>query len=242
MFSDWVVARAHEAADALAARLGIATPPLAWLAFATQISNETRNGDPSTVGVQNANPFNLTTGGGRYPLPGQIGAGSPGGSSTEWHTDFAAFPDPTTGAAAAGYFYSPEGDPAGYYAGVRSAFIGGDPVAIAKAIEASPFAGGHYSYNLAPAVARESGLAVNVDAAPYAPPASAGAGPMSSPAPSVGDLGGAAAAAGNVISSAAGGVKRVAAAPVNALRDRAITELVVALVVILAIVIILEAV
>ena len=150
MFSAWVVARAHEAADALAARLGIATPPLAWLAFAAQISNETANGDPSTIGVHNSNPLNLTTGGGRYPLPGQIGAGEPGGNAAEWHSDFARFPDPLTGARAAGFFYSAEGDPAGYYAGVRRSFLGGDPVAIARAIEESPFATGHYSYNLAP--------------------------------------------------------------------------------------------
>lgn len=239
MFSEWVVARAHEAADSLASRMGIVTPPLAWLAFAAQISNETANGDPSTIGVQNANPFNLTTGGGRYPLPGQIGAGSPGGDSTEWHSDFAAFPDPSTGAAAAGYFYSAEGDPAGYYAGVRSSFLGGDPIAIAKAIEASPFAGGHYSYNLAPAVAQEEGLAVNIDAAPYAPPDVAPApGPMST-VPHLGATTDAFAAARRGASSALAGA---AAAPLGALKNRAITELVIALVVILAIVLILEAV
>ncbi len=242
LFSEWVIARAREAADALAARMGISTPPLAWLAFAAQIANETSNGDPATIGVSNANPFNLTTGGGRYPLPGQIGAGSPGGSSTEWHTDFARFPDPRTGARAAGYFYSAEGDPAGYYAGVREAFLGGDPVAIASAIEASPFAGGHYSYNLAPVVARESGLAVNIDAAPYTPAAAADAGPMSAGAiPTLGDLTSAAGALGDIAGGAARVFTGAAAVPVGALRAHLATQLIVALIVILAIVLILGA-
>lgn len=240
MWSPWVIDQAKIAAADLSQRLGIPTPPLAWLAFAAQISNETRNGDPSTIGVQNANPFNLTTGGGRFLLPGQIGSGQPGGSSTEWHTDFAAFPDPATGAHAAGYFYSAEGDPAGYYAGVRSAFIGGDPIAIAKAIEASPFAGGHYSYNLAPAVAAEEGLAQNIDAAPYVPPP-APSGAMSSPVPTVRDLSGAAGAIGGAASGAARAIGGAAAAPANAIRAKVGTELIVALVVILAIVLILEA-
>lgn len=226
MFSDWVVARAHEAADALALRLGIPTPPLAWLAFAAQISNETANGDPSTIGVHNSNPFNLTTGHGTITLPGEIGAGQPGGDAAEWHTDFAAFADPSTGAQAAGYWYSPQGDPAGYYAGVRSAFIGGDPVAIAKAIEASPFATGHYSYSLAPAVQQELGMAQKVDAAPVT---------TSSPIASA-----PAAAAASISGAATRAISGAAAAPIAAIKGQAVTQAVILLVVILALVIVLE--
>jgi hypothetical protein len=225
-WSPWVTARAHEAADALAARLGIPTPPLAWIAFAAQIANETNNGDPSTVGVHNANPFNLTTAHGAIHLPGEIGAGEPGGDPDEWHTDFARFADPSTGAAAAGSWYSPEGDPAGYYAGVRRAFIGGDPVAIARAIEASPFATGHYSYSLAPAVARELGMAQEVDAAPIATSSAIASAP--------------AAAAAAVSSGAARAVAGVTAAPIAAIKGEAVTQLVILLVVILALVIVLE--
>jgi hypothetical protein len=231
-WSAWVIARAKETADALAARLGIPTPPLAWVAFAAQIANETANGDPSTVGVQNANPLNLTTGGGRYPLPGMLGAGEPGGSPTEWHSDFAAFPDATTGARAAGFFYSAEGDPAGYYAGVRRAFIGGDPVAIARAIEESPFAGGHYAYNLAPVVARETGSPgpVNIDAAPFTP-APVAAMSDASLLPMLPDI--------------AGAVRVITGAParaVAAVKERVAVELLVVLLVVLALVIILGAV
>jgi hypothetical protein len=235
VFSAWVVARAHEIADALAARLGIPTPPLAWVPFAAQIANETANGDPSTVGVQNANPLNLTTGHGRYPLPGMIGHGRVGGSATEQHSDFAAFPDPTAGARAAGYFYSAEADPAGYYAGVRRAFIGGDPVAIARAIEDSPFATGHYSYNLSPAVAAHTGRAapgpVNIDAAPYAPPGA--------PAMSVPDL-----LPDFGLPDVAAGISVITGAPgrmITAAKEKVAVELVVVLLVILALVLILAA-
>jgi F0F1-type ATP synthase membrane subunit c/vacuolar-type H+-ATPase subunit K len=226
VWSPWVVARAREAADALAARLGISTPPLAWIAFAAQISNETNNGDPSTIGVHNANPFNLTTAHGTLHLPGEIGAGEPGGSADEWHTDFARFADPATGARAAGEWYSAEGDPAGYYAGVRRAFIGGDPVAIARAIEASPFATGHYSYSLAPAVARDLGMAQEVDSAPIASSSAIASAP--------------AAAAAAVSSGVGRAIAGAASAPIAAVKGEAVTRLVVVLVVILALVIVLE--
>jgi hypothetical protein len=229
-----VIDRAHETADALAARLGIPTPPLAWIPFAAQIANETANGDPSTVGVQNANPLNLTTGGGRYPLPGMIGHGLVGGSAVEQHSDFAAFPNPTTGARAAGYFYSAEADPAGYYAGVRRAFIGGDPGAIARAIEDSPFASGHYSYNLSPIVAAFTGGevpgAVNIDAAPYAPPPA--------PAMSVPDL-----LPDFRFPDIAAGISVITGAParaVSAAKDRVAVDLLVVLLVVLALVVILS--
>lgn len=232
-WTQWVIDRAKEVADALAARLGVATPPDAWIPFAAQIANETANADPNTVGVRNANPLNLTTGGGRYPIPGMIGHGAVGGDEHEQHHDFAAFPDATTGARAAGWFYSAEADPAGYYAGVRRAFVGGDPAAIARAIEDSPFATGHYSYNLSRAVAEYTGAPgpVNIDAAPYAPP----------PAPAMSD---AALLPDFRIPDVAAMVNVITGAPGRAVtraKENVAVELVVILLVVLALVMILGA-
>ncbi len=247
-FSDYVTDRAHEAADELAMRLGIPTPPLAWLAFAAQISNETRNGDPNTVGVLNANPFNITTGGGRFTYPGQItGEAVSGGSIVEHHSDFALFGSPSSGARAGGYFYSAEADPAGFYAKVRQAFVGGDPVAISRAIEQSPFATGHYSYALTPVVERAEGSSptpVVVDAAIVSPPAQRDFSSMApiSPIEVLGGSATASAIAGGFTPMRAGGslVGGILTAPARIIAGKLERRVVIFLFVVLVLIILVE--
>jgi hypothetical protein len=129
---------------ALATRTGTVAPPEAWRAFAAQAANETANGDPNSRGVRNNNPFNLrpisaSQGG---PWPGQVGVdNAPGGP-------FSVFQSTSAGIdAAATNYMSPS------YANVVSTFQFGDPYALAKSIEASPWAAGGYGGALSQSIA-----------------------------------------------------------------------------------------
>lgn len=107
----------------------------AWKAFAAQYRVE-NGGRP----IAN-NPYNLTDPGSAFTWKafGQIGWRE-GGSASEWHSDFAAFDTMTGGidAAAQNYLGS-------YYPDVISSLKrGDDPVAVARAIETSPWSSDHY--------------------------------------------------------------------------------------------------
>jgi hypothetical protein len=124
---------AHQISAKLAARLGVPEPPNAWRAFAAQVANETGSGDPSTRGVRNNNPLNLTDAGGSIEWPGQVGRDDV----------FAIFSSTDAGISA-----SVQNLLAPSYEGVRNAFIFGDPIALTHAIERSPWDAGHYSDRL----------------------------------------------------------------------------------------------
>jgi hypothetical protein len=125
---------AHKISAKLAGRLGIPEPPEAWRAFAAQVRNETAGGDPSTRGVRNNNPLNLTDAGGTIAWPGESMSDGP----------FAVFETLDAGInASVQNLLAPD------YERVRNSFRFGDPVALAHSIEASPWDAGHYSNNLA---------------------------------------------------------------------------------------------
>lgn len=141
--SAWSEAAGRAIAAAIARELVVDDRPLAWLAFAAQAKHECADGDANvSAGAGANNPLNLTGSG----WPGQTGF-YVGGDSHEWHADFARFPTLELGAAAAAANYTTH-DPAGYYRGVVNAFQAGDPVAIAQAIEDSPWDSGHYGQHL----------------------------------------------------------------------------------------------
>ncbi len=182
---------AKELSAAIARRLGVDDPPDAWRAFAAQVANETANGDPSTRGVRNNNPLNLTTAGGTITWPGQIGEDGP----------FAVFASRGAGINAAAANYT-----AGLYPGVLAAFQVGDPHALAQAIQESPWDAGHYSGTLAMSVDGGASAALlpssSTPSAPSDPVPSSPAmsGPSLPRLPSIGGI------VGNVATGAALGI------------------------------------
>lgn len=125
---------ARQISAKLAERLNIPEPPEAWRAFAAQVRNETAGGDPSTRGVRNNNPLNLTDANGQIAWGGQVASDGP----------FAVFSSTDAGVdAAVQNLLAPD------YERVRNSFRFGDPVALVHSIEASPWDAGHYSNNLA---------------------------------------------------------------------------------------------
>ena len=151
--SAWSEAAGREIAAHLARLLGVPASPRAWLAFAVQARRECADGDAfRSPGARFHNPLNLTTARGTIVWPEQSGTYG-GGSADEWHDDFAAFPSLALGARACAQNYM-----AGSYAGVRRAVVqGDDPVALARAIEASPWSSDHYGDTLHAEVAAELG-------------------------------------------------------------------------------------
>jgi hypothetical protein len=144
--SSYCIDAGHLIADALATLIGVAKAPSDnWIAFAVQCSIETANG--TSTGADKFNPLNLTTAGGTIVWPGQTGTWG-GGDTSEWHEDFAAFGSLQAGAWACAANYA-NGEA---YGEVRWAFLGGNPIAIAKAIEDSPWDTGHYQQRLDEAV------------------------------------------------------------------------------------------
>jgi hypothetical protein len=122
---------------AIARRMAVVPRPGFELAFQAQVQREVGD-DPRSLGRVNNNPLNLTAPSPAY-WPGQTGWAS-GGSVTEQHTDFAVFGTLTAGVEAAAQNYL-----AATYAGVQRAIAdGGDAIAIAEAIAASPWDSGHY--------------------------------------------------------------------------------------------------
>src|SRR5436190_19498411 len=69
----YVTGVAQRISRAIADRLGIPEPANAWRAFYAQVANETATGDPSTRGVRNNNPLNLTDPGGAIGWGGEVG-------------------------------------------------------------------------------------------------------------------------------------------------------------------------
>jgi hypothetical protein len=125
----WSLEAGRMIATALAELLGIPVPAAAYLAFAVQARRETAGG--TQMAAAN-NPLNLRPILGGWP--GQIGT-TP--------ANFAVFGSLEAGCwACARNYDNPD------YAGVLSAFRGGDPVAMAYAIEESPWDEGHYGGTL----------------------------------------------------------------------------------------------
>ncbi len=144
--SDWSIRAGRLIAGALEQLLGAPASLDARLVFAVQAALETANG--ASIGATANNPLNLTTARGRIFWPGQVGTYS-GGSQSEWHGDFARFARLEHGAYACALNYAS----GGAYQAVRDAFRHGNPLALAAAIEASPWDSGHYGNgNLAAAV------------------------------------------------------------------------------------------
>ena len=125
----YVTSVARKISAQLATRLGIPEPPDAWRAFYAQVANETAYGDPSTRGVRDNNPLNLTDAGGTIAWPGEVGRDAP----------FAVFGSIDQGITAEVSNYL---TPA--YVGVQAAFRSGDTGALVSAIEQSPWDAGHY--------------------------------------------------------------------------------------------------
>jgi len=116
----------------MAVELGMAAPPAeAFVPLGIQADIEDAGG--TSYGAQTNNPLNLRPREGD-PWPGQTGI-SPGG--------FSEFDTLDHGAKACALNYT-SADSAGYYAAVRGAFLGGDPITLARAIDASPWNAGGY--------------------------------------------------------------------------------------------------
>lgn len=147
--SPWSENAGRLIAQALATLLGVPVPPSAWIAFAVQAERECAGG--TSVGARNNDPLNLTTANGTITWSGQTGTYG-GGDATEWHGDFAAF-----GSLVAGCWACASNYDGGSYGNVLDAFRAGDPVAIATAIQQSPWDSGHYGGTLADEVRSEIG-------------------------------------------------------------------------------------
>lgn len=148
-------------AGELARRLGVQLHPQTPLAFAVQAQRET--GGPIVAN----NPLNLTDPGAGFLWRefGQVGHRA-GGTSEEWHTDFAAFDTLEGGARAAAANYL-----GGLYGGVVDALRrGAGPVELAGEIERSPWSSDRYGGTLDDQVAAELGEVADVPQAPLAPP------------------------------------------------------------------------
>jgi hypothetical protein len=118
--------------DAIAARQAVT--------FAVQVKVETADGSV----VHPGNPLNLRPRAAVWgPWPGQTGV-TP--------DDFAIFDSFQAGAKAAAANYATP-----LYAAVQDAFRSGDPIALAKAVEDSPWDSGHYAHRLDVLVAAEIG-------------------------------------------------------------------------------------
>jgi len=123
-------------ADYMARMLELpAAPPLAYVPLAVQVQLEVAGGDPArSEGALRNNPLNLTGEG----WPDQIGT---------WGGRFAAFSTLDAGSLAAAANYT-VADVAGYYRNVVAAFLSGDPVALALAIDESPWNAGGYGFRI----------------------------------------------------------------------------------------------
>ena len=123
-------------ADYMARMLELpAAPPLAYVPLAVQVQLEVAGGNSArSEGALRNNPLNLTGEG----WPDQIGT---------WGGRFAAFSTLEAGALAAAANYT-VADVAGYYRAVVEAFISGDPVALALAIDESPWNAGGYGFRI----------------------------------------------------------------------------------------------
>lgn len=225
MFSPTSNAVGQLIASEIAARGGFKIRDDAWIAFAAQAQRE-------TGGVVTANnPLNLTDPGQRslWAPFGQTGWRS-GGSSAEWHTNFAAFDSLEGGARAAAANYL--GD---YYPNVIAALrAGADPVTLAQEIERSPWDSGHYGGTLHEAVA--AAVAQGGAAAPATPM------PGSAPAPAPSTI--ARAVLDPAITIVQGGID-LATAPIRAgishVQTNIATQLVIGLLIVLAVVLVASA-
>ncbi|MCR4338332.1 MAG: hypothetical protein NUW01_00435 [Gemmatimonadaceae bacterium] len=154
--SAWSLRAGTLIAEAFTTLWGVPMTPATATVFACQVRRETANGDPDlSPGVRHGNPLNLTVPP-NAPDPdhywnGQVGTYS-GGSTDEWHTNFAAFGSLEAGAWACAVNYSSV-----TYENVRDALRGGDPIALAEAIQQSPWDSGHYGGTLVAEVRAELG-------------------------------------------------------------------------------------
>jgi len=110
--------------------MGIPESDKAWLAFAAQAEIEDAGG--TSYGAQHNNPLNILPS--NPPWNGQTGTGPAG---------FANFDTLDHGVEACAYTYNHQGD-GQTYAMVKAMYLTNDPVAIASAIERSPWDAGHY--------------------------------------------------------------------------------------------------
>ena len=155
MLSPWSLRAGELSAEAYATLWGVPVPRGAAIVFACQARRETANGDPDlSLGVRNGNPLNLTVPS-DVPDPehywnGQTGLYSGGSWPEEWHTNFAAFGSLEAGAWACAVNYSSP-----TYEHVRDAFRRNDPIALAEAIQQSPWDSGHYGDTLVSEVRAE---------------------------------------------------------------------------------------
>lgn len=119
-------------AQDMASELRLPVAPYAsWVPLAVQADIEDARG--TSYGARTNNPLNLRPRVGS-PWPGQTGV-SPGG--------FAEFATIEAGALACAQNYT-TADSGGFYTGVNSAFRSGDPIALAQAIDDSPWNAGGY--------------------------------------------------------------------------------------------------
>lgn len=205
-------------ADELARRLGVQLHPQASLAFAVQAQRET--GGPIVAN----NPLNLTDPGHSFLWRefGQVGHRS-GGTVEEWHTNFAAFDTVEGGARAAAANYL-----GGLYGGVVDALRrGAGPVELAEAIQSSPWSTDRYGGTLDDQVLEELGAVASVPAAPIA---------QADAARAVSDVGRDIAAAAATLPVKA--AQRVGGDVAGAAVDHFAPQLVVALLVLLAVILI----
>lgn len=133
----------------LAQRLGVPEPPTAAIVFATQVKHETADMADWALGTKNNNPLNLTGSNMLWQGYGQVGYYQ-GGSTSEFHNNFARFDTLENGCRACAANYLGR-----YYPNVIAAYKSGNPISLAQAIQDSPWDSGHYGGRLVAEVQAE---------------------------------------------------------------------------------------
>lgn len=205
-------------ADEIGRAGGFAVRPDAWIPFAVQAQRETGGV------VTSNNPLNLTDPGHGFLWRGfgQMGHRA-GGTTEEWHTDFAAFDSLEGGSRAAAANYL-----GGLYGGVIDSLRrGAHPVELAGEIERSPWDSGRYHGTLDEEVREHYAQLAGADVSAPLPDA-----PSSVRVTALGGV-------ERSVAGAQSAVQTAVADKVSAIGDAAATKLVVLLLVALAVVLLL---